>query len=289
MKGFFWARKWGCECIQIYVTLSRRLDVSALSPEEVLKFKAAWQDSPVKKVVAHVPYLVNLASSDRNLRRKSQVRLRTELSRAGQFGVNFLILHPGSCGDSNKEDGMKRTIEAIHTLSNTRGNPKTQILLETMAGQGTSIGSTFEEIAYLLEEMNHPEFIGVCFDTAHVFAAGYDIRGYEGYEAVLREFDSIVGIRNIKAIHVNDSRTSFGSGSDRHACIGEGKLGLETFHALMRDPRFLNIPKILEIPERDTRSEDNLRLLKKLQTIPCRLPKSKGLRKKLMCEGNDTR
>jgi len=288
-KGFLWARKWGCECIQIYVTLSRRWDVSALLPEEVLKFKAAWQDSPVKKVVAHVPYLVNLASSDGNLRRKSQVRLRTELSRARQFGVNFLILHPGSCGNSDKVDGMKRTIEAIRALSNTRGNQKTQILLETMAGQGTSIGSAFEEIACLLEEINNPEFVGVCFDTAHVFAAGYDIRGYEGYKNVINEFDSIIGIRNIKVIHVNDSRTGFDSRSDRHAGIGEGQLGLETFHALMRDPRFVGIPKILEIPERDTRSEYNLRLLRKLQALPGRLPKSKGLRKNLMSEENGTR
>ncbi len=281
-KGFTWAKKWGCECIQIYVTLSRRWDVSALSPEEVFKFKAAWQASPVKKVVAHVPYLVNLASSDTNLRRKSQERLQTELSRARQFGINFLILHPGSCGDSKKEDGMKRTIEAIHAISNTRDSQETQILLETMAGQGTSIGSAFEEIACLLEEIDHPEFIGVCFDTAHIFAAGYDLRGYKGYDTVLREFDRIIGIQKIKTIHVNDSRTGFGSRSDRHACIGEGKLGLETFHALMRDPRFLDIPKILEIPERDTRSEDNLSLLRKLRSIPGRLPKSQGLRKKLM-------
>lgn len=287
-KGFYWATKWRCECIQIYVTLSRRWDVSALSPEEVLTFKAAWQDSPVKKVVAHVPYLVNLASSDSNLRQKSRERLKTELSRASQFGVDFLILHPGSCGNSKKEDAMKRTIEALHAISKARGNQKTQILLETMAGQGTSIGSTFEEIACLLEEVNHQEFFGVCFDTAHVFAAGYDIRGYNGYEAVLQEFDSIVGIRNIKAIHVNDSRTDFDSRSDRHAGIGEGQLGLETFHALMRDPRFVDIPKILEIPELNTRSEYNLRLLRKLQALPGLLPKSKGLRKKLMHEGNDT-
>ncbi|OQZ00405.1 MAG: hypothetical protein B6D35_06715 [Candidatus Brocadia sp. UTAMX2] len=288
-KGFSWARKWGCESIQIYVTLSRRWDVSALSSEEVLKFKAAWRDSPVKKVVAHVPYLVNLASSNKDLQQKSRERLKTELSRARQFGVHFLILHPGSCRDSNKGDGMKRTIEALNIISNMRGNSKTQILLETMAGQGTSIGSAFEEIACLLDGMNHPEFMGVCFDTAHVFAAGYDIRGYEGYEAVLREFDRIVGVRQIKAIHVNDSRTGLGSRSDRHACIGEGKLGLETFHALMRDTRFLNIPKILEIPERDTRSEDNSRLLRKLQSIPGRLPKSQVLRKKLIRKESDAR
>ncbi|GAN33614.1 MAG: deoxyribonuclease IV [Candidatus Brocadia sp. AMX2] len=281
-KGFSWARKWGCECIQIYVTLSRRWDVPGLSEEEVFKFKSAWQDSPVKKVVAHVPYLVNLASPDKNLWQKSKERLRIELSRAGQFGVNFLVLHPGSYGNSNKLDGMKRTIEAIHAISNASDNQKTQILLETMAGQGTSIGSTFEEIAYILEEINNPEFIGVCFDTAHIFAAGYDIRGYKNYEMVLTEFDEIIGLNKMKAIHVNDSRANLGSRSDRHACIGEGKLGLEIFQAIMKDTRFLTIPKILEIPERGKRSEDNLRLLRKLQLISGHLPKSKNLQKQLI-------
>lgn len=281
-KGFSWARKWGCECIQIYVTLSRRWDVSELSTEEVIKFKSAWQGSSVKKVVAHVPYLVNLASPDKNLQQKSKDRLRIELSRARQFGVNFLVLHPGSYGNSNKEDGMKRTIESINAVSSEIDNQKTRILLETMAGQGTMIGSTFEEIARILEEVNNPESFGVCFDTAHVFAAGYDMRGYENYEAVLKEFDTIIGLKRIKTIHVNDSRTNVGSHSDRHACIGEGKLGLEIFHALMKDTRFLNIPKILEIPERGKRSEDNLRLLRKLQLIPGHLPKSNKLQKHLV-------
>jgi deoxyribonuclease-4 len=267
-KGFYWARKWGCECIQIYVTLSRRWDVSELSTEEVLKFKSAWQDSPVKKVVAHVPYLVNLASPDKYLWQKSKERLSVELSRARHFGVNFLILHPGSYGNSNKEDGMKRTVEALHAISSEIDNQNTKILLETMAGQGTAIGATFEEIAHILERVNHPEFFDVCFDTAHVFAAGYDIRGYDGCESVLKEFDKIIGIKKIKTIHVNDSRTKLGFRSDRHACIGDGELGLEVFHAIMRDARFLNIPKVLEIPETSKRSKDNLELLRKLQAIP---------------------
>ncbi len=281
-KGFSWATKWGCECIQIYVTLSRRWDVPELSTEEVLGFRFAWQDSPIKKVVAHVPYLVNLASSDKRLWQKSKERLRIELSRAGQFGVNFLVLHPGSCGKSDKEDGMKRTIEALHAILGVAGNQGSQILLETMAGQGTVIGATFEEIAYILEGVNNPCVSGVCFDTAHVYAAGYDIRGYEGYETVLREFDTIIGLQKVKTIHINDSKTNLGSCSDRHACIGEGELGLEVFHAIMKDTRFLNIPKILEIPESDKRSEDNLRLLRKLQVIPGHLPKSKKLQKHLI-------
>lgn len=281
-EGFSWARKWGCECIQIYVTLSRRWDVSELSAEEVLQFKSAWRKSPVKKVVAHVPYLVNLASPDKNLWKKSKDRLRTELSRARQFGVNFLVLHPGSYGNSNREDGMKRIIEALSDISGEIDDQKTRILLETMAGQGTTIGSTFEEIARILEGVGNPGFFGICFDTAHVFAAGYDIRGYENYETVLKEFDAVLGLKRIKTIHVNDSRTNFGSHSDRHACIGEGNLGLEIFHAILKDSRFLNIPKILEIPERDKRSEDNLQLLRKLHVIPGRLPQSNKLQKQLI-------
>lgn len=283
-KGFSWARKWGCECIQIYVTLSRRWDVSELSAKEVVKFKSAWEDSPVKTIVAHVPYLVNLASPDKSLWRISKERLSIELSRAGQFGVNFLVLHPGSYGNSNKEDGMKRIIEAINAIASEIDNQTTQILLETMAGQGTTIGATFEEIAQILEGINNPGVSAVCFDTAHVFEAGYDIRGYKGYETVLKEFDKIIGLHRIRTIHVNDSKTKLGSRIDRHACIGEGTLGLEIFHAIMRDARFLHIPKVLEIPERDKRSEDNLRLLRKLQLIPGHLPKSKRLQKQLMQE-----
>lgn len=281
-KGFFWAREWGCECIQIYVTLSRRWDVSELSTEEVIKFKSAWQNSPVKIVVAHVPYLVNLASPDKNLWQKSKDRLSIELSRARKFGVNFLVLHPGSYGSSNKEDGIKRTIEALNSILTEVNGQKTKILLETMAGQGTAIGSAFEEIARILEEVNKPGFFGVCFDTAHVFAAGYDIRGYEGYESVLNEFDRVIGIKRIRMIHVNDSKTNLGSHADRHAGIGEGKLGLEIFHAILRDRRFLEIPKILEIPESDKRSKDNLRLLRKLQLIPGRLPKVSKLQKQVI-------
>ena len=281
-KGFYWARKWGCECIQIYVTLSRRWNVAELSPDDVLKFKSAWEDSPVKKVVAHVPYLVNLASPDKNLWQKSKDRLSVELSRARQFGVNFLVLHPGSYGNSNKEDGMKRTIEALNSISSENNDKTTKILLETMAGQGTMIGATFEEIAHILEKVSDSEFFGVCFDTAHVFAAGYDIRDYGGYETVLREFDTIIGLHKIKTIHINDSKTDLGSRSDRHAWIGEGKLGLKVFHAMVRDTRFRNIPKILEIPESDKRSEENLRLLRKLQLIPGHLPQSKTLQKQLV-------
>jgi len=261
--GFKWGNKWGCEVIQIYITLSRRWEVPELTKEEISKFKMAWQESSVKEVVAHVPYLVNLASPDKELYQKSIERLLIEISRAIKFGVSLLVLHPGSYGNSKKEEGIKRVIEALNNVLQEIDFPG-KILLETMAGQGTTIGSRFEELALILEKVQKSESLGVCLDTGHLFMAGYDIRGYEGYQKILDEFDRIIGIEKIKAIHLNDSKTGLGARRDRHACIGEGKLGLQTFQAILKEERFHNIPKILEIPERETRSQDNLELLKTL-------------------------
>jgi len=272
--GFKWGDKWGCEVIQIYITLSRRWNVSELTKEEISKFKMAWQESSVKEVVAHVPYLVNLASLDKELYQKSIERLLTEISRAIKFGISLLVLHPGSYGNSKKEEGIKRVIEALNSVLQEIDFPG-KILLETMAGQGTTIGSRFEELALILEKVKKPESLGICLDTGHLFMAGYDIRGYEGYQKILNEFDRIIGIEKIKAIHLNDSKTGLESRSDRHACIGEGKLGLQVFHAILRDEKFKGIPKILEIPERDTKSKDNLELLRNLQKRTDLLPKEK--------------
>lgn len=272
--GFKWGDKWGCECIQIYLTLSRRWDVPNLSQQEITRFKKSWQESSVKKVVAHVPYLVNLASFNEELRDKSVKRLGIEISRAIKFSVSLLVLHPGSYGVSTREEGIKRIIEALNrVLEETEGSVK--ILLETMAGQGTMIGSRFEEIALILKRVSKSEKLGVCLDTGHLFMAGYDIRGYKGWESILNEFNKIIGIEKIGAIHLNDSKTDLGSRIDRHACIGEGKLGLQVFQAILKDKRFREIPKILEIPERDARSKDNLELLRNLQSNSEPLPEEK--------------
>ena len=272
--GFKWGDNWGCECIQIYLTLSRRWNVPDLSQQEIDRFKKAWQESSVKEVVAHVPYLVNLTSPNEELRDKSVKRLGIEISRATKFGVSLLILHPGSHGLSPRGEGIKRIIEALNRVLKETESP-IRILLETMAGQGTMIGSRFEEIALILEKAQKPELLGVCLDTGHLFMAGYDIRGYEGWESVLNEFDKIIGVEKIGAIHLNDSKTGLGSKSDRHACIGEGKLGLQVFHSIIKDQRFKDVPKVLEIPERDTRSKDNLELLRNLQNISEPLPEEK--------------
>ncbi len=265
--GFSWGDKWGCECIQIYITLSRRWEVPELSQKEITVFKTTWENSSVKQVVAHVPYLVNLASPNKEIWQKSLARLITEISRAEKFGVPLLVLHPGSYGNLTRKKGIKRVTEALDIVFQSFDKPLVKVLLETMAGQGTMLGSRFEEIAEILEKAANPKSLGVCFDTGHVFMAGYDLRSYEGYENVLREFGRIIPLEKIAAFHLNDSKTRLGSRSDRHACIGEGELGLQVFHALLRDQRFSKIPKILEIPERDKRSKDNLELLRKLSQI----------------------
>ncbi len=276
---FQYAEEWRCECAQTYITLSRRWNVPDLSPEEILDFKSAWRESQVKQVIAHVPLLVNLASPVDNIWQKSRDRLSTELSRANRLGIQFLVLHPGYCRNLDKETGIRRIIGALYNVLDNVFDSTAMILLETTAGQGTAVGSRFEEIAYILERARKKARLGVCFDTAHVFEAGYDIRGYRGYEKVLKKFDLIIGLDKLKVIHLNDSKTGLGSKVDRHASIGEGKLGLQIFHAFVGDPRFRDTPKVLEMPERDGKKvQKQLELLRKLQATSSPITEPKGIR-----------
>ncbi len=264
--AFKWGDEWECECIQIYITPSRTWKVPKLSQEEITKFKNSWKKSKVKEVVAHIPYLVNLASSDEVLWNKSVARLAIELFRADEFGVSLLALHPGSYVDSSKEEGIERIILGLNKAL-AEYNGKAIILLETMAGQGTMIGSCFEELAYILNKIKKSKSVRVCLDTGHIFGAGYDIRKAKEYKKTLSEFDKIIGLEKIKVIHLNDSKTDLGLQVDRHANIGEGKLGLEVFKEIVKDKRFSNTPKLLEIPDRETKTKANLELLRKLIKI----------------------
>jgi deoxyribonuclease-4 len=266
-NGFRNGDAWGCECIQFYVTLSRRWDIPELKEEEIVRFKEAWQKSAVKKVVTHVPFLVNLCSVEPELQRKSIARLVTEVSYNNKFNIPYLVLHPGSYGKSTRADGINRLVEALNIVASHFKNTSSLILLETMAGQGTTLGSSFEEMQTILSQLEKKDFFGICFDTSHLFIAGYDIRGYQGYENIIKTFDEIVGVENIKVIHLNDAKTNLGSKNDKHAAVGEGQIGLQFFHALLRDNRFSDVPKILEIPERDIKSKESLIFLRKLKEI----------------------
>lgn len=270
--GFRRGDDWGCECIQIYVTLSRKWYVPKLTRQEVAAFQKERKQSAVKIVAAHVPYLVNIASPDNALRSQALERLEIEFSRCEAFGVPILILHSGGHKASSKEEGLQRVIDALDHVHQTFEEAKTRILLETMAGQGTMLGGRFEELAAILAGIKSPERLGVCFDTAHVFAAGYDIRGYEGYESVLSEFDRVIGLGKIEAFHINDTFMTLGCRCDRHAWIGDGNIGMQTFHALVKDEQFASIPKILEMPQFDKKSQENLELLRQLKAISEPMP-----------------
>jgi deoxyribonuclease-4 len=263
---FRYADEWSCECAQTYITLSRRWNVKDLPKEEILKFKSAWKESKVQQVVAHVPLIVNLASRDHDIWQKSKDRLVIELSQADALGVKFLVLHPGYHGGLGRKEGLSRIVDTLNEVSHKVRSSSTMVLLETMAGQGTSLGSRFEELAYILERVEGERFLGVCFDTCHVFAAGYDIRGYEGYRKILEEFNAKVGLDRLRAVHLNDCKAELGCKVDRHAFIGQGKLGLQVFHSFVRDSRFSRIPKVLELPTRDGKLiQQQLRLLRELQ------------------------
>ncbi len=275
---FRYADEWHCECAQTYITLSRRWRVTDLLPEEISGFRSAWRKSQVKQVIAHVPLLVNLASPTSDTWQKSKDRLSAELARARTLGIEFLVLHPGYYRNLNKTAAIKRIVGTLNSVLENVNDTKATILLETTAGQGTAIGSRFEEIAYILENVRNKESVGVCFDTCHVFAAGYEVRGYRGYEKIWKEFDSIVGLDKLRAIHLNDSKTELGSRVDRHALIGKGKLGLQFFHALMRDPRFRDTPKVLEIPAQDgEKIRQQLDHLRKLQATSQSISEPKGI------------
>jgi deoxyribonuclease IV len=264
-RAFEQAVEWDCECIQVYTTPSRRWEVPDLDPERRDEYFANWKGSPVREVIAHIPFLVNTASADRDAWARSQKRLEEEVARAGELGIHAVVLHPGSAGQSPHLEALQRSAEAIRAAVTATAGSSVQILIENMAGQGSMLCSRFEEVSQLLELIERPERTGVCFDTAHAFIAGYPLVGYDGYGEVLTEFDRIVGIEQVKVFHVNDSLSSHGSRHDRHAAVGKGEMGLEPFHALMRDPRFADVPMLLEVPDRDDQSLPALELLRELE------------------------
>jgi deoxyribonuclease-4 len=270
-RAFVQATAWDCECIQVYTTPSRRWEIPELDPQRRAAYFSNWKNSPVQAIVAHIPFLVNTASGAEDAWERSRARLVQEVQRADELGVCAVVLHPGSGGDSLRHDALRRSARAIRSAVTETAESPVRILIENMAGQGAMLCARFEEIAELLELVAQPARVGVCFDTAHAFIAGYPLVGYGGYDEVFAEFDEIVGLDQIMALHVNDSLTAHGSRHDRHAAVGQGEMGLEPFHALMRDPRFVDVPMLLEVPDRDGQSFAALELLRQLKVRETRL------------------
>jgi deoxyribonuclease-4 len=260
-----------CDAIQMFTRNANRWTSKDLTPEEISEFGEVRRETSIRAVVAHSSYLINLGSPDEALWRKSLGALVAELRRCQQLGVEDYVLHPGAHMGAGEEAGLRTIVraldEALAATPPTDAEPTTvRILLETTAGQGTLLGSRFEELAWLTEHASTPERLGVCFDTAHALAAGYEYRQPESYEAMWAQFDAVIGLARLRAVHLNDSLKDLGSHVDRHEQIGKGFVGLETFRRLLNDPRMAGLPLLLETPKSEDLHEDveNLALLRGL-------------------------
>jgi deoxyribonuclease IV len=251
------------QAVQIFLKNSNRWVAKPYTDNEVEAFMNAWSAMPDFVVYAHSGYLINPAGTGEILE-KSITALADELSRALKLKIPYLVLHPGSHGGRGLDAGIACAAESLsRALDTTSG---TCILLETTAGQGSSIGHRFEHLRAIIDAVSQPERLGVCLDTCHVFAAGYDISDKKKYSSVMKEFDTVIGFTNLKLVHINDSKKECGSKVDRHEHIGKGAIGAAGFRLLLHDPKLKNIPLVLETPKFDDDEADMMNL-KKLRAL----------------------
>lgn len=265
------ALKLRIRALQIFTKNASQWNAKPLEDEHVAAFRGAWETSGLAPVVAHGSYLINLASPDPMLRRRSITAFADELRRAEALGVRYVVAHPGAHMGSGSAAGCDRAGESLEMARKLAPAPGVVALLETVAGQGTTLGRRFEELARIRDQVSRPDLVAVCFDTCHVHAAGYDLITEAGYEATFEEFDATLGLESLRVFHVNDSKRERGSRVDRHEHLGRGRLGPEPFARLMRDPRFRAVPKLLETPKgRDgvVMDRKNLAFLRRLAAEP---------------------
>lgn len=256
----------GATSAQIFTKNERQWRAKPLEPDVVERYHAEKERTGIRQVISHASYLINLASPKDDLIEKSIFAHIDELERAEALGLIGAVLHPGAHTGSGEEAGIARVAESLNRIHDQVPDLATLTLLETTAGQGTTLGRTFEELAQMIDGVEAKDRVGVCLDTCHIFAAGYDLRTAEGVTKAIDDFDRIIGLDRLKAIHLNDSKMPFASNKDRHEQIGEGEIGIEGFRALVNDPRLAGLPAILET-EKDPDGEydrKNLELLRGL-------------------------
>lgn len=254
----------GCEAIQIFAKNQRQWKAKPYSPSEIQAFKDNYKASNLQGVMVHASYLINTATADRVMWTKGRDGLLDELQRCDQLGIPYLNIHPGSHVGSGVEAGIRKIAEALEwVLTQTEGS-KTMILLEFMAGQGTNLGDKFQDLNTIRSLVAPNKRVGYCFDTCHLFAAGKDITKPDSYKQVMKRADEVLGIQNIKAFHLNDSKMPLKSHVDRHENIGKGLMGVEGFRPLLQDPRFKDHPMFLETPMAEEGYPADLKALRTL-------------------------
>lgn len=243
------ARLHACQALQIFTKSANQWRARPILPGEIDEFRRRAEVSGIHPIVAHASYLINLAASDRPLRERSRRAFGEEVDRAETLGLLGLVIHPGAYTRGSEPEGIRLIAEAVAQVLDARPDGRTLVLLEGTAGQGTSIGHRFEHLAEIIERLGGSRRLGVCLDTCHLLAAGYDITTPAGCRETFDLFDRVVGLSRLKVVHVNDSMRPCGSRVDRHEHIGQGCLGLEPFRWIMNDPRLRHLPMILETPK----------------------------------------
>jgi len=263
-----------CDALQIFAKNANQWRGRELPREEIREFRAKIKAAGIGPVVSHASYLINLASTNPVLRQQSLDAMGDEIDRAEALGLLGVVLHPGAYTIGSEADGLTLIADGLLDLLRARRRGKTMILLEQTAGQGTALGATFEQLASIMAKMNDHRRVGVCLDTCHLIASGYDIGTSEGYASTFKQFGRLVGFDRLRAFHLNDSKKPLGSRVDRHEHIGRGYLGLEPFRRIVNDRRFRDLPMLLETPKAegkptgpiaiDPLDEQNLNTLREL-------------------------
>lgn len=237
------------DALQIFVKNQRQWQAPAMAGEAINLFQKRWEESGKIPIAVHDTYLINLAASDEAILERSVAAFAEELHRTESLRIPYLIMHPGSHVGQGVEAGLEKFVRNLDRAIILSGASEVTVLIETTAGQGTQLGSSFQEVAYILDTSRHGERLGVCFDTCHAFAASYDIRASDPYEETFSRFEKIIGLNRLRFFHLNDSKQDLGSRVDRHEHIGKGKIGLEGFRLLLNDYRFRSHPMVMETPK----------------------------------------
>ena len=257
-----------CDCVQLFTKNNNQWQAKPITDEKIDAFQGRLAELGISHPISHSSYLINLASPKPELWKKSIDAMIVELQRAEQLGIPYVVFHPGAFVTSTEKMGLRKIILALNEIHRQLKTTTAQCLLETTAGQGSNLGWRFEHLAAILDGVKDPGRLGVCFDTCHVFAAGYPMDSEKEFKSTMREFNRIVGVKCIKAFHLNDSKREFGSRVDRHDHIGRGKMGLEPFRHLLADRRFRKIPMYLETPKGTEKGQEldmiNLKILRDL-------------------------
>jgi len=262
------AAEFGMDTCQIFTKSNSQWRAKTIGEEDVGLFAAALVERKIAHPISHASYLINLASPDDALRQKSIEGMVVELERADLLGIPYVVVHPGAYTTLSAEEGMAIVASSIDEVHRRAPRAKALVTLELTAGQGTCLGCSLEQLAAMVEQVKRADRVGICVDTCHAFAAGVDLADRKAYLAFWREFDLLLGLDRLKAIHVNDSKRELGSRVDRHEHIGRGKIGVEAFRSILRDKRLRHVPMYLETPKGEHEGEQwdviNLRTLREL-------------------------